>query len=160
HFQDLMQEYVVGDIKIAKEPREASRNVDTIICVTQSKEKFLKNEWVEPGTVIFPMGSYQEVEDKLILNSDYIIVDHMEQALHRGVLKDLNEQGKITEDSIYDTIGEFANKTKTIDNYQNKTVICVPIGTGAVDIAVAKFALDKAQEKNVGEKFDFIQEYI
>jgi len=160
HFQDLMQEYVVGDIKIAKEPREASRNVDTIICVTQSKEKFLKNEWVEPGTVIFPMGSYQEVEDKLILNSDYIIVDHMEQALHRGVLKDLNEQGKITEDSIYATIGEFANKTKTIDNYQNKTVICVPIGTGAVDIAVAKFALDKAQEKNVGEKFDFIQEYI
>src|SRR5699024_9192919 len=106
----------------ATNPEEASKQVDTIICVTQSKEKFLKNEWIEPGTIIFPMGSYQEVQDNLILDADHIIVDHIEQALHRGVLKDLNEQGKVTEDNIYGTIGEFANNKKSINDYNDKKI--------------------------------------
>lgn len=155
-FKESMKQYVNGDIIVAKEPEESSFDVDAIICVTQSKDSFLKDEWVKPGTVVFPMGSYQEVENELVLNSDYIVVDHVEQSLHRGVLKNLNEQGKITESNIHATIGELAVKKKSIDDYQNKRVICIPIGTGAMDIGVAKYALDKAKNNNMGTKFDFL----
>lgn len=156
NFKESMQEWVKGEIVIAEEPQEASDDVDTIICVTQSKDSFLKDEWVKPGTVVFPMGSYQEVEDDLIRNIDHIVVDHVEQSLHRGVLKKLNEKGEITKENIHSTIGELAVKKKAIDDNQNKRVICIPIGTGAMDIGVAKYALDKAKEKSVGTNFDFL----
>ena len=60
--------------------------MDAIITVTQAKDSFLKAEWIRPGTVVFPMGSYKEIEDEVILQSDAIVVDHVGQALHRGCL--------------------------------------------------------------------------
>lgn len=155
-FKESMESYVRGNIKIAKEPSEVAQNVDAIICVTQSKDSFLKDEWVQPGTVVFPMGSYQEVENEFILNADHIVVDHVEQCLHRGVLKDLNEQGKVTEEHIDATIGELAIGVKTIEDFRNKRVICIPIGTGAMDISVAKFAMDEAKKRKMGKPFDFL----
>lgn len=157
-FKETMAKYVKGEIKIASEPKQASENVDTIICVTQSKDSFLKDEWVKPGTVVFPMGSYQEVEDKFILNADHIVVDHIGQCLHRGVLKNLNDAGKITEEHIFATIGELSVEKKEIQDFKDKRVLCIPIGTGAMDIGVAKYALDKAKTKNMGTFFDFLGE--
>lgn len=153
-FAKEMAGYVQGDIKIAKTPKDAT-DVDTIICVTQTKDKFLKDEWVKPGTVVFPMGSYQECEDELILNSDYIIVDHVEQCLHRGALRSLQEKNEITEKDIFATIGEVAAKKKNVENESAKRIICVPIGTGAMDVAVAKTVLDKALEQGLGKEFVF-----
>lgn len=156
NFKDYMAKYVKGDIIIASEPEQVPENVDTIICVTQSKDSFLKDEWIKPGTVVFPMGSYQEVEDQFILNADHIVVDHIGQCLHRGVLKSLNDEGKITEENIFATIGELSVEQKEIENYKDKRVLCIPIGTGAMDIGVAKYALDKAKTKNMGTNFDFL----
>jgi alanine dehydrogenase len=154
-FAEEMKGYVKGDIIIADHPEEAA-NADTIICVTQSKEKFLKDEWVKSGTVVFPMGSYQECEDSLILNSDKIVVDHIDQCLHRGALKELSEKGSLSEDNIYATIGELAAGKKIVDSPETQRILCVPIGTGAMDIAVAKVVLDKAKENNLGGQFSFV----
>jgi len=155
-FKETMSEYVNGEIVIAEKPEEAAKEVDAIICVTQSKEAFLKDKWVEPGTVVFPMGSYQEVENEFIINADHIVVDHIGQALHRGVLKDLNEQGKITEENIYATIGEMGIGKKPVEDLDKKRIVCVPIGTGAMDVAVSKFVYDKAVEQGHDETFDFL----
>ncbi len=48
-----------------------------------------------------------------------------------------------------------ANKKSSPDLFQKKT-ICIPIGTGAMDIAIASVVLKKAQEAKMGEKFDFV----
>src|SRR5690625_5141723 len=153
-FAEEMAGYVKGDIKIAENPKEAA-DADTIICVTQTKDKFLKDEWIKPGTVVFPMGSYQECEDEFILNADHIIVDHVEQCLHRGALRSLQESGKITEENIFATIGEVAAKKKVVVDYESKRIVCIPIGTGAMDIAVAKIVFDKATEQGLGKEFLF-----
>lgn len=156
NFKESMSKYVNGEIIVAEDPKEVALDADAVICVTQSKDAFVKDEWIEPGTVVFPMGSYQEVENKFLLNADHIIVDHVEQSLHRGVLKDLNSQGKITEKNIYTTIGELGNVNKPIDDLSNKRIVCIPIGTGAMDIAISKFVYDKAKEQGIGENFDFL----
>ncbi|MCG8483354.1 MAG: ornithine cyclodeaminase family protein [Clostridia bacterium] len=153
-FKKDMKEVVNGEIIVVDEPKNAA-NTDAIISVTQSKDKFIKNEWVEPGTIYFPLGSYQECDDELILKADKIIVDHIGQALHRGALKKLNSDGKITEENIYATIGELAAAKKQCDVSENERVICIPIGTGAMDVAVATVVLDRAKEKGLGEKFSF-----
>jgi alanine dehydrogenase len=78
-FAKNMEHAVKGRIIIVDNPKEAAEG-DVVITVTQSKERFVKNDWIQPGTIFFPMGSYQECENDLILNIDKIIVD---QVLYR-----------------------------------------------------------------------------
>jgi ornithine cyclodeaminase/alanine dehydrogenase len=153
-FKLNMEPYVKGDITIADSPRQAA-NADAVISVTQSKDKFLRDEWIRPGTAVFPMGSYQECEDALLLNADKIIVDHIEQALKRGALKKLHKQGMITDSHIYATIGELAVQKKTITNEDDR-LVCIPIGTGALDVAVAQIVLDRAIAQGKGTRFSFV----
>lgn len=155
-FAEEMSSYINGEIIVTENPKDVAES-DTIISVTQTKDKFIKNEWIKPGTVVFPMGSYQECEDELILNADHIIVDHIEQCLHRGALKGLTDQGKITEDNIYSTIGDLSINNKKVHNQSSKRIVCIPIGTGAMDVAVAKNVYDKAKDKGYGEDFLFDQ---
>lgn len=147
--------HLVKEIIICDTPKEAACG-DAIVCVTQSKDKFLLDEWVKPGTVVFPMGSYQEVDDAMLLNANKIVVDHIGQCLHRGALAELNHEGKITEENIYSTIGELAVGKKNIGDYSNGKVICIPIGTGSMDIGVASIVYKKAKEKGMGGTYDFV----
>ena len=153
-FAEDMKNEVTGNIFIANSPEEAAEG-DAIISVTQSKDKFVKNSWVKPGTILFAMGSYQECDDDFILTADKIIVDHIGQCLHRGALKELNERGKITEKSIYATIGEIAAGKKRGRSTDKDRILCIPIGTGAMDVAVATVMYKRALEKGIGGKFCF-----
>ncbi len=151
-----MKQFVTGEIIIAdpEKPEEAAAN-DALITVTPAQKPFLTKEMVKPGTIVFPMGSFQEITDDLILAADKIVVDHTEQALHRGALKSLNDEGIITEKNITTTIGELAAGKTTIGDISNDITICIPIGTGAVDVAVAARAYEKALEQGIGESFTF-----
>jgi ornithine cyclodeaminase/alanine dehydrogenase len=155
-FAEAMQSYVKGEIVVCESAEEAAGGVDTLISVTQAKEPFIKKEWIESGTVVFPMGSYRECEDQVILDADMIVVDHVGQALHRGALKHLVEAGKISEENIFATIGDLSLGKKRAENIEQKKVVCIPVGTGAMDVAVATFVLDRAKEKGLGGKFAFI----
>lgn len=150
-----MKDTVQGKIVIAETPEEAA-DADVVVCVTQSKDKYVKDSWIKPGAILFPMGSYQECEDAFILNADKIIVDHVGQCLHRGALKELNEAGRITEKNIYATIGEVVAGNKKGRESQTERILCIPIGTGAMDIAVATVALKRAEEKGIGGSYEFV----
>ena len=126
------------------------------MCVTQSKDKFVKNEWVKPGTIVFPMGSYQEVDDEFILGADRVVVDHIGQCLHRGALKELVEAGKFAEKDIDATIGEVVAGKKQGRVSASDRILCIPIGTGAMDVAVASVVLERAKAKGLGSTFDFV----
>ncbi|MCF7938609.1 MAG: hypothetical protein K9L68_08425 [Spirochaetales bacterium] len=155
-FAEEMAEFVKGQITVVNTPKEAAKNREAIITVTQSKEKFLKDQWIEPGSVVFPMGSYQECDDDLILSADRIVVDHVEQCLHRGALKELSEAGKITQENIFATIGELAAGKKSGYISEKERILCIPIGTGAMDIAVAAIAREKAMQRGLGGSFSFV----
>ena len=105
-FREDMQSAIPGRIILCDDPKDAAQG-DAVICVTQSKDRFLKEEWLSPETIVFPMGSYQECEDDVLLHADKIVVDHVEQTLHRGALSKLAAEGKITRESITCTIGEL-----------------------------------------------------
>jgi len=153
-FKNEMKEYVKGEIIIAQTPEEAA-DADAVITVTPAQEKFLKENWIKPGSIVFPMGSYQECEDSLLLNADKIVVDHVEQALHRGALRELNTQGRITENDIFATIGELAVGAKVLLQ-SNERIICIPIGTGALDVAVGQVVLERIKAQGQGTAFSFV----
>lgn len=62
-----MKDVVKGEIIVCDAPEQVPEDVDAIITVTQAKDSFLKAEWIRPGTVVFPMGSYKEIEDEVII---------------------------------------------------------------------------------------------
>ena len=150
-----MKDVVKGKIVIADTTKDAAWG-DAIVCVTQSKDKFVKNEWVKPGTIVFPMGSYQEVDDDYILGADRVVVDHIGQCLHRGALKELVEAGKFAEKDIDATIGEVVAGKKQGRVTASDRNLCIPIGTGAMDVAVASVVLERAKAKGLGSTFDFV----
>ncbi len=154
-FKEDMKDTVKGNIRIADVAEEAAVG-DAVICVTQAKEKYVKNDWIKPGMILFPMGSYQECEDSFILSADKIIVDHIGQCLHRGALKELSEAGKITEKNIYATIGEIAAGKRPGLTFESERILCIPIGTGAMDVSCAAIAYRRFIQTGQGEKFAFV----
>ena len=100
---------------------------------------------INQSTIIFPLGSFQEIEDELILKADKIIVDHVDQALHRGALKKLTGEGQLSENNIFATLGDLSQGI----------TLCIPIGTGAMDVAIAGEVYRRALEKGMGYAFDF-----
>jgi ornithine cyclodeaminase/alanine dehydrogenase len=154
-FAREMRPVVKGTLTVADSPEQVA-DAEAIICVTQSKDKFVKESWLKPGMVLFPMGSYQECEDACILKADKIVVDHVGQCLHRGALKELTEAGKISERSIYATIGEIVAGKKPARSSASDRILCIPIGTGAMDITVATLAFQRAQEQGLGGHFAFV----
>ena len=153
-FAQDMESAVSGRITLCKTPEEAAAG-DAVITVTHAKDGFFKKEWFAPGTVLFPMGSYKECQDEALLSADHIVVDHVAQCLHRGALKGLAEAGKITESRIDATLGELAAGKKKITASSSSRILCIPIGTGAMDVAVASVVLKRAEEAGVGGVFDF-----
>jgi len=149
-----MASFVTGDIRICESPEEAAES-DVVVTVTHAKDKFFKSSWFNAGTILCPMGSYQECEDETLLSADRIVVDHIAQCLHRGALKELGESGRLTEKDIFATLGEIAAGVKKCEISPGERTLCVPIGIGAVDIAVASVVLEKAQKEGLGTVFDF-----
>lgn len=153
-FAKDMKEIVKGKIVVCDKPEDAA-NADALITVTQAHEPFLTADMHKPGTVVFPMGSYKEVTDELILACDDIVVDHMGQALHRGSLHALAEAGKITPESVTATIGELVNGKEEITDIAKKKVLCLPIGMGCLDVALAYVVYKRSEERHIGFEFDF-----
>ena len=153
-FKEDMKDYVQGEIIVVDHPQKAAK-ADAVITVTPATQAFLKGEWLEKGTVYFAMGSYQECDDQAILGADKLICDHVGQCLHRGNLKHLAEEGKITENSVYCTVGELAAGMKQVGDVADQKLLVVPIGMGCLDVAVAGIAYRKAFSLGVGETCAF-----
>lgn len=156
-FKEDLKDVVKGEIIVCKEAGDACIG-DAVITVTQAKDGFMQADWIKPGTVVFPMGSYKEVDDEVILQADSIVVDHIGQALHRGALHALVEQGRLSEKNITTTIGELALGTADLGDVSEKRIVCIPIGTGAMDVAVAGIVYERGIARGMGEDFNITGE--
>ena len=153
-FKEDMKDIIQGEIVLTENPMEVTQ-ADAFVSVTNAKNEFIKGEWMNPGSIYLSLGSYGECDDDMILSADHIIVDHVEQALHRGNLKKLATQGVITEDNVYCTVGDLAAGLKKVDDLGHKKIMVVPIGMGCLDVACAGIAYRKAVSMGIGTEFQF-----
>lgn len=153
---EAIKHLIQGPILICEDPAEAA-DVDVIDLVTLARTPVLMKEHVKPGTIIFALGTYQEVESELILSADKVIVDHIGQTMERGCLKTVVEEGRFGPDKVWATIADLA-AGKDVGDTADQIILCVAIGTGQLDIAVGNEYYKKATEKNIGTLFDFLDE--
>lgn len=151
-FGTEMQEKYSVPVGNAPTVEEAVRDADVVVLLTTAQKPFLKAEWIPEGCLTLAMGSYQQAEDRLILESDKIIVDCWGQAEHRGELKPLVEAGQIAEGDIAAELGDVAAGKKPGRTSPNERIMAVLVGLGAHDVYVAGQVYQRALAAGVGLK--------
>jgi len=154
-FLKEMSPMTKAPIKLFDSPQEATDGADAVVSVTHAKNKFIRKEMFKEGVTLCPLGSFSECADDVILSADKIVVDHVEQCLHRGALKELVGAGAITAENIYGTLGEVVAGKKHGRTKNDEKILCVTIGTGAMDVSVASMVYRRAMEKGKGVSFSF-----
>jgi ornithine cyclodeaminase/alanine dehydrogenase len=90
----------------------------------------------------------------VILDADRLVVDHVEQCLQRGTLADIAARDELSAADLDATIGEVLNdERKTPVDLAERTVF-VPIGLGALDIAIANDVYNDIKN-GISTKFNF-----
>jgi len=153
-FIDEIEHLIDGSINYKEDPAEAS-DADVVITATKAEEPIIHSEWIKPDTVLIPLGSSHEIDNQTIADADYVIVDHAGQAAHRGALADAFSKDIIDQNDIDSTIGSLASGRTQLGDLSGKTVIAVPIGMGAHDVAIAGVIAKRAQEQDIDEEFEF-----
>lgn len=143
-------------VRVMSTPEETAAGAHAAVSVTHARNKFITNDMISKGMTVCPLGSFRECADDLILSVDKILVDHVGQCLHRGALKELSESGKISEKDLHATIGEVVAGKKEGRENPDERILCIPIGTGAMDVSVATLVYRKALEKGIGVSFPFV----
>ncbi|WP_135303721.1 ornithine cyclodeaminase family protein [Haloarcula amylovorans] len=143
-----------ADIVVEESPSAVVES-DAIITVTNSKSPVLKEAWLDGDEFIIALGSYRELPEETILDSDHIFVDHPEQCLERGALAGLAERDELTATDLSATIGEVLDGgyERAID--PDDRVVFVPIGLGSQDIAIAEHLHRYGEGNSSVETFEF-----
>ena len=136
----------------AVSPEDAVRGADVLVTATVADEPIVKADWLEEGIFFSHVGSYQEEEERVVLDADKVVVDIWEEVLHRGtpLLARMFREGKITESRIHANIGDVINGVKPGRENEKERIFFSPLGLGSEDIAVAAEIYRKARELNIG----------
>ncbi|MEI7885415.1 MAG: ornithine cyclodeaminase family protein [Clostridia bacterium] len=134
-------------IKIFNNNQAAVLDADIIVTATAADTALVKADWVKPGVLISSIGSYQELDDELIWQADKLVVDHLEQNVHRGEFAKLFASGKLEIENIWAEIGDIVAGRIKGRVKQNEKIIISPIGMGCLDISIAGLLLEKMQIK-------------
>lgn len=83
-------------------PEDAIREADMIVTVTTGNAVNVNHTWLKPGTFIARMGSFQEVDQDLLLQADKLIVDRWAYVKDRvPEIRQLVQDGRLRKEDIY-----------------------------------------------------------
>lgn len=144
-----------GEIVVADTPEEAAKQ-DVVVTVTDSKTPVVEDEWIADSELIIALGSYRELPDEAIFAADRIVVDQVDQCLQRGTLADATERGEFTDTDIDATIGSVLTGDHADKVNSDEQTLFVPIGLGALDVALAQRIHEKGTSATEISGFEFV----
>lgn len=141
---------------VSNTAEEAVAGADIVITATTSTSPIVRGAWMERGVTAISIGSQgQEFDDEAILGTDKLICDSWEQCTHLGELRSFAESGRLTRADIYAELGETVAGLKSGRETDDESILVVPIGLGALDIALARVAYDRVTANESVETFRF-----
>lgn len=147
-------------------PEKAARDVDIILCMTNTNVPVIDGAWLEPGQyIISVIGSNielvksgnlasprREIDDATLRRCDFIVALSKLQAIdsQQGDIYWPVQNGVITWDKIVDIADVLAGKAAGRTNEKQIIVYKNQGGQGIVDIALAKKCYDLAKQNGKG----------
>lgn len=139
------------NVKPAASYKEAVVGSDIVATCTVGDEAMVKPEWFESGMFIAKVGSYQELDTKVVTGADKVVVDWWEYVSNR--VKELNflmEKGRFNRSNVYAELHEIVGGLKPGREMVDEKILFISIGMGVEDAAAAMYALKRAKELRLG----------
>ena len=131
---------------------EAVKGADIIVTVTTANEPLIKASWLKPGIFLAKIGSYQELELEVLLQSDKLVVDNWDYvSVRANEIQALMKRGTLSKNSVYAELPEIvAGKVKGRENDEEK-ILFIALGTAAKYGQTAPYVYKRALEYGVGK---------
>lgn len=177
-FPSLAEAFALDDVRVMAKPREnaeafverhgpaglpiravataeeAVRGADIVITLTNATEPFVEPGWLAAGAFLCSMGSYPEIYSGVLAEVDRLFVDDVDYAVTRGDIGAWIAAGEVTRNEIESRldghIGEVVAGLKPGRQTPSEKILGVMQGLAVCDLALAKLAIDKANEHGRG----------
>lgn len=142
----------------AKSPAEAVQAADIICCCTPSKEPLVIVGDIKPGVHINAFGAdspgKQEVDSQVLLKSDKLVVDDLEQCALGGEIHKGLRSGQLSKEKIYAEIGEIVLGEKPGRTKENEITLMDGTGLASQDLVIFYNTYMKARQHQAGKWID------
>ena len=147
-------------VKSVETIKEAVQGADVLLTTTPAREPVVKSKWVSPGTHINAMGAdapgKQEL-DSHILQKSKIIIDCWDQASHSGEINIPVQEGLVRQSDIHGKIGDVITGSIPGRTSDEEITVFDSTGLAVQDIVTAWNVYEKALQKGIGQKINFLE---
>ena len=154
---DLARELGIK-IELTDNLETALKQSDVCVTCTPSKQAFLKEEFIAPGTFIAAVGAdnpeKQELEPN-ILSRNKIVADIVEQCATIGELHHALDAALMTRDDVHAELGEVIAGIKPGRTSAGEIIVFDSTGMALQDVVTAATIYEKAVKDGVGMRIDF-----
>lgn len=154
---------IVGEsvkVEAVDNPEQVVKGSDIIVTVTTSKKPIFDGNWVEEGTHINGIGSYEpfarELDTTTIKRASKVVVDAYDAAMVEAgdVIIPIKERA-VTANHVYAQLGELVAKIKLGRTDDKEITVFKTVGTAIQDVSTAIWVYTMAKAKGIGLEFDF-----
>jgi alanine dehydrogenase len=132
---------------------------DACITCTPSREGFLKQSDVEPGTFIAAVGadnSQKQELEPLLMSSSKVIVDLLDQCATMGDLHHAIDAGLLTRENVHAELGDVVAGKKPGRESRDEVIIFDSTGMALQDAAAAAVVYERAVQNDCVTAVDFV----
>ena len=156
-FIERMAPQVQAELKPAVSAEDAVRESRLVTTITSSREPVLFGDWIEAGTHVNAAGGNmwlrREVDSDLILGSEQLVVDSIEQArIECGEFLPVMVPGQRHWDEVKelkDIVGQESGRVTAEERTFFKS-----LGLGLEDVALGAWVYERANERGMGRQVD------
>ena len=130
----------------------AVRESEIIITVTTGNQALVEYEWLQTGTFIARLGSYQEVALEVVLNADKVVVDNWHYVNPRipEIIHLVNE-GRFGESNIYASWSDIVGERIPGRENDQETILFIALGIWGEYAAILPEVYRRAKTQGLGQ---------
>lgn len=157
---EIGRELAVDVVPATDRLQEAVQQSDIVITCTPSKQAFLLDEYIAPGTFIGAIGadspSKRELDGK-ILSRAKLVTDITAQCAQVGELHHAIDEGLVTIEKVHGELGAVIAGMVRGRESDDEIFVYDATGTALQDVAAAAMCYQKALTRNVGTSFNLYE---
>lgn len=143
-YEKEMGEQLGLSITKCKSAKEAVRGADVICMCTTARETLVFDDWIEPGTHVCGTTGFSDLDPKFSKTADKWVLGW------HGDLLGVERDPRLSKEDVYAFLTEVVIGKKFGRKTDKERTVMTCGGIGALDVAVAQIAYEKAKEKGLG----------
>lgn len=151
-FAQIMSQRLGVPVVAVPSAEAAVRGCEIICSATTAATPFILDAWLEPGSLVYTMSQYQELETRAYQRTDKLVVDDWQQVKLESDIRSMLERGDIGDADVYADFAELVSGRKAGRESPQERILARSQGLVTQDIAIAHWVYRAALERGLGQK--------